>query len=155
MRRSPTISRRQFLGEASCAGISALPVLSTLLNLRLAGSVSAANAPGTDYRALVWRPFLGGGNDSYNMLVPREPSAYATYKTSRSSLALSPEQLIDLHPIDSVPFALHHRMPELATLREWERGFRGERWLAGRAGCKSKTGRGADQAAAAWTLLAF
>jgi uncharacterized protein (DUF1501 family) len=114
---SRLISRRRFLGEASCAGISALPVLSTLLNLRLAGSVAAATAPATEYRALVC-VLLGGGNDSFNMLVPRESSAYATYKNSRSNLALNPDQLIDIHPANAAPFALHHAMPELAQLFE-------------------------------------
>jgi uncharacterized protein (DUF1501 family) len=117
MGQTRILSRRRFLGEASCAGISALPVLSTLLNLRLAGSVAAATAPTGDYRALVC-VLLGGGNDSFNMLVPREASAYATYKASRSNLALNPDQLIDIHPTNSSPFALHHAMPELAQLFE-------------------------------------
>jgi uncharacterized protein (DUF1501 family) len=111
-----SLSRRRFLGEASCAAVSALPILSTLLHLRLAGSVAAA-APNPDYRALVC-VLLGGGNDSFNMLVPREPVAYAAYRDSRSNLALNPDQLIDIHPVNAPPFALHHRMPELAQLFE-------------------------------------
>lgn len=115
MSRSTKLSRRQFLGESSCAAVSALPILSTLLNLRLASSVAAASPSNTDYRALVC-VFLGGGNDSFNMLVPRESSAYAAYRDSRSDLALSPEELINIQPEGLPPFALHHRMPELAQL---------------------------------------
>lgn len=48
------ISRRQFIGEASCAGISATSLFSTLLTLRLANSLAAQSAPATtDYKALV------------------------------------------------------------------------------------------------------
>lgn len=116
MNKARTLSRRGFLGEASCAGISALPLLNTLLNLRLAGSVANAAVPANgEYRALVCI-LLGGGNDSFNMLVPQEATAYATYRASRSNLALAPEQLIGIQPLGGEPFGVHHRMPELAQL---------------------------------------
>lgn len=112
------ISRRQFLGEASCAGVSVLPLLNTLLGLRLSGTLAnAANAPASEYRAVVC-VMLGGGNDSFNMLVPREASAYAAYRASRSNLALPPEQLLEIHPTGLPAFGVHHRMPELAQLFE-------------------------------------
>lgn len=111
-----SLSRRRFLGETGCAALSALPILSTMLNLRMTSSMAAASAPSNgEYRALVC-VLLGGGNDSFNMLVPREASAYATYQASRSDLALPPEQLIDIQPVGLPKFALHHRMPELAQL---------------------------------------
>jgi uncharacterized protein (DUF1501 family) len=113
--RSP-VTRRRFLGEASCAAVSAVPVLNTLLNLSLAGRIAAAGGP-EDYRALVC-VFLAGGNDSFNMLVPREPSAYAQYAAARADLALPPAELIDIQPTGLPPFAVHHRMPELASLFE-------------------------------------
>lgn len=98
--------------------MSALPLLSTLLSLRLSGSIANAGVPpASDYRAVVC-VMLGGGNDSFNMLVPRDPSAYATYRASRSNLALPPEQLIDIHPTGLPTFGVHHRMPELADLFE-------------------------------------
>jgi uncharacterized protein (DUF1501 family) len=116
MSDSRKISRRRFFGESSCAAVSALPILSTMLNLRLASSVAAASTPpANEYRALVC-VLLGGGNDSFNMLVPREASAYANYQASRSDLALSPEELIDIQPVGQPKFALHHGMPELAQL---------------------------------------
>ena len=112
------LSRRRFLGQASCAAVSSIPLLSTLLNLKLAQDVAAVTAPVTgEYRALVCL-LLAGGNDSFNMLVPRDPAAYATYQTSRSNLALTPAQLIDIHPIGLPNFALHGAMPELANLFE-------------------------------------
>src|SRR3954462_5665619 len=104
------LSRRKFLGQASCAAVSSIPILNTLLSLRLAQDVAAVTAPPLgEYRALVCL-FLSGGNDSFNMLVPREPSAYATYQASRSNLALTPAQLIDIHPIGLPNFAVHGGM---------------------------------------------
>ena len=62
------MNRRRFLGQASCAGITALPALSTLVSLATTSAL-AADAPG-GYRALVCL-LLTGGNDSFNMLPPR------------------------------------------------------------------------------------
>lgn len=111
-------SRRQFLGQSSCAAISSIPVLNTLLNLSVTEKLSAVTAPANgEYRALVCL-FLSGGNDSFNMLVPRETSAYAQYQSTRSNLALSPGSLIDIHPTGQPTFAVHSGMPEVASLFE-------------------------------------
>ena len=110
--------RRQFLGQASCAAVSSIPVLNTLLNLSLAEKLSALTAPtGGEYRAVVCL-FLSGGNDSFNMLVPRETSAYAQYQATRSNLALAPASLIDIHPTGQNNYAVHGGMPEIAALFE-------------------------------------
>ena len=115
-REAKVFSRRRFLGQASCAAVGSVPILNTLLNLRLAEGLAAASAPAAgEYRALVCL-FLAGGNDSYNMLVPREPSAYAAYRASRAGLALTPAQLIDIHPMGLPDFAVHGAMPEVAGL---------------------------------------
>jgi uncharacterized protein (DUF1501 family) len=111
-------NRRQFLGQASCAAVSSIPVLNTLLNLSFAEKLSAVTAPANgEYRALVCL-FLSGGNDSFNMLVPRDPAAYSQYQASRSNLALAPGSLIDIHPAGLPDFAVHYRMPEVASLFE-------------------------------------
>ena len=118
MKSSHSVSRRTFLGQASCAAISSIPVLSTLLNLRLAEGVAAASTPySAPYKAMVCL-FLTGGNDSFNMLVPREATAYAAYKKSRANLALSAAQLIDIHPMGLPNFGVHSAMPEVAGLFE-------------------------------------
>jgi uncharacterized protein (DUF1501 family) len=110
------MTRRRFLGQANCAAISSIPVLNTILNLQVAERLAAVTAPAVnEYRALVCL-FLSGGNDSFNMLVPRDPPAYATYQSSRSNLALTPAQLIDINPVDLPNFAVHSGMPEIATL---------------------------------------
>ncbi len=117
-------SRRQFLGQASCAAISAIPLLNTLLNLRLCSSIASAAAPAAgEYRALVCI-FQSGGNDSFNMLTPYSgPSStaansYTEYATSRADLALAQNQLIQVTP-DNTPgrtFGVHGGMPNLANL---------------------------------------
>jgi uncharacterized protein (DUF1501 family) len=129
------ISRRRFLGQASCAGISALPILNTLMNLRMFTSVANAVTLPTseEYRALVCI-FFSGGNDSFNMLTPygvtgpggsNDTTYYTPYFNARSDLALSKSSLIELTPPDipagSVPpgsrtYGLHGAMPNLAGL---------------------------------------
>jgi len=81
---SPT--RRRFLGQSACAALSSVSILNTLLNLKMAGTAAAQQAP-TDYRTLVCI-FLHGGNDSFNWLVPRDAARHAIYSTSRGNLAL-------------------------------------------------------------------
>ena len=64
---SSPMTRRRFVGQAACAGISGIPLFSTLLNLSLAGRAAAdALRPSDDYRALVCL-FLTGGNDSFKI----------------------------------------------------------------------------------------
>lgn len=108
-------TRRRFLGEASCAAVSSIPVLSSLLNLAMTGKLAAAGDPG-GYRALVC-VFFSGGNDSFNMLSPYGGAPYAEYRASRADLALPSAQQIPIAP-DNTPgrtFGVHHRMPNLAA----------------------------------------
>ena len=113
-----TLTRRVFAGQLACAGMSWTPLLSTLLNLSLAGRAAADSlAPNSDYRALVCL-FLNGGNDSFNMLAPRSGLGYKEYKESRQELALSSTDFLPLgdaaanHP----ELGLHPGMPELKAL---------------------------------------
>ncbi len=117
-----TLTRRQFLGQAGCAGLSALPILSTLLNLKFAGSIaSAQTTPGSDYRALVCL-FLNGGNDSFNMLAPRGAAEYADYAAIRQDLALPQAALLPINPLNAAEvgrqLGVHPAMPELQQLFE-------------------------------------
>lgn len=115
--KSPLKSRRRFLGEASCASIGSTAFYSTLLNMRLTARAAAENLPsGNDYRATVCL-FLGGGNDSFNMLVPREEDEYQNYRATRDDLALAPENLLEItDPISNRKFGIHSGMPELQSL---------------------------------------
>ena len=89
-------SRRQFLGEASCAAVGSASLFSTLLNMRMTNSAAASNTDNDDYKALVCL-FLAGGNDSFNMLVPTGNEEYSEYKTIRSDLALAQGSLLPLN----------------------------------------------------------
>lgn len=117
-KRSP-LSRRRFLGEASCAGISTISLLNTLLNLELSGRLAQAQGPDNGYRAIVCL-FLGGGMDSFNLLVPRGNTEYAEYAAERANIALPQNQLLAINPTNNVGrvLGLHPGVPELQTLFE-------------------------------------
>ncbi|MES2706275.1 MAG: DUF1501 domain-containing protein [Verrucomicrobiota bacterium] len=110
-----SFSRRQFLGQANCALVSALPVMSTLMNLRMAGSAAAAEGDPEGFKALVCL-FLNGGNDSFNMLAPRG-AAYPEYATVRGSIALPDNAARAINPLNDAgrPLMVH---PSLAGLQE-------------------------------------
>lgn len=117
------MNRRRFLGQASCSAVSAIPILNTLLNLRLASSIANAAPPQPgEYRALVCL-FMSGGNDSFNMLSPLSgPSSTHTnsrteYENSRGNLALPLSGLHTINPLNTPgrTFAVHPSMPKLAA----------------------------------------
>ena len=117
MKDDKPISRRRFLGEASCAAVGSTALLSSLLQLRMTSTAAAQESGSDDYKALVCL-FLAGGNDSFNMLVPNNNDAYAEYKTTRDNIALDQG---DLLPIVSggqnyTEFGIHPSMPELQAL---------------------------------------
>jgi uncharacterized protein (DUF1501 family) len=112
------ISRRDFIGQASCAAVGSTAMLSSLLNLKLTGLLAAQNQPSTtDYKALVCL-FLAGGNDSFNMVVPRDSASYSDYRSIRADLALSSDQLLAMNHSD-VPgkqYGLHPSLTGMQTL---------------------------------------
>ena len=120
-------TRRRFLGQASCAAVSSIPLLNTLLNLKLASSIANAAPPAEgEYRAIVCL-FLSGGNDSYNMLSPSSgesstnANSFQEYKNSRGNLALVTEAgdpaslLIDPLNTPGRTFGVHPSMVNLAA----------------------------------------
>ena len=118
---SRSLTRRKFLGQASCAAVGSTALFSTLLNLRLANSLAAQTLPpadGTnDYRALVCL-FLAGGNDSFNMLVPTSTSEYQAYAQARGNLALARNSLLSITPgnLGGRTLGIHPSMPETRDL---------------------------------------
>jgi uncharacterized protein (DUF1501 family) len=108
--------RRRFLQSAAlAAGGLALAQLPG----RAVGQWLGGTAAFSDYRALVGI-FLFGGNDSFNMVVPRSDAEYAVYAASRQNLAIAQDSLLPIHPIGggSVQYGLHPAMSGLATLFE-------------------------------------
>ncbi|MEN3942241.1 DUF1501 domain-containing protein [Prosthecobacter sp. SYSU 5D2] len=118
---SPT--RRRFIGQSACSALSSVPVLNTLLNLKLAGRAAAQEAP-ADYRTLVCI-FLHGGNDSYNWLVPRDTDRHAIYSQTRSELALGLGDLRALNQ-DGGDGQLYGIHPSCAGLQEMFNGLGGD-----------------------------
>ena len=116
-----SLTRRKFLGQASCAAVGSTALFSTLLNLRLANSLAAQSAPPggdpDDYRALVCL-FLAGGNDSFNMLAPTSSGEYEAYAQVRGNLALARSSLLQIAPgnLGGRTLGLHPSMPELQSL---------------------------------------
>ena len=118
-------SRRQFLGETSCAAIGSTSVLSTLLNLTMANHAAAQGGFDGQRKALVCL-FLSGGCDTFNLLIPRDsPGGYDEYATSRSALAIPRNKLIPLNFTDNLgrSYGLH---PSCARLAEMFNGMGGD-----------------------------
>jgi uncharacterized protein (DUF1501 family) len=123
-------TRRDFLRGAACAGLGIASAGAMFGHLRLINSAMASPAtcpgypPVNDYKALVC-VFLTGGNDSFNLIVPRDASRYATYAASRGSMAIASNQLLPINAT-GVPgaeqYGVHPSVPELAGLFDAEHG---------------------------------
>lgn len=119
---TPLKTRRQFLGEASCASIGSASVLSSILNLKMANNAAAASLDNSgDCKSLVCI-LLAGGNDTFNMLVRRD-EGYAQYSAARSNLALSntgtTNRLIDLNQAtggDGNEYGVHPSCQNIANM---------------------------------------
>jgi len=112
------MNRRKFIGQAGCAAIGSTTLFSTLANLFMTNTLAAERHRfSNDYKALVCF-MLSGGNDSYNMLVPRSNTAYGEYSETRSDLALSQSSLLPLNPITSgsADFGIHPSMGDLQAM---------------------------------------
>lgn len=117
-------SRRDFLGRLGmgCAALGATSILSSITNLGLLNAAASANLPAfpmpptNDYRALVCI-MLSGGNDSYNMLVPKGNDEYNDYAASRTNMALQQSELLTINPTnpDGKVYGLH---PSLVNCRD-------------------------------------
>ena len=64
--------------------------------------------------------FLFGGNDSWNMVVPRTDAEYNAYAQSRQNLAIPQAQLLPLNALNGngALYGLHPSMPGVASLFE-------------------------------------
>lgn len=120
MSRKRSISRRQFLGQASCAAIGSTAFLSTALNLGMINTAAARPhilTNGGDYKAMVCI-LLAGGADSFNMIVPQETSEFSDYQAVRGSLALDADDLLTVNPSNTPgrSFGIHNGMTRVRDL---------------------------------------
>jgi uncharacterized protein (DUF1501 family) len=105
-----SISRRQILHSGlSSAALASLPVT----------QVYGQSSGFADYKALVC-VFLLGGNDSFNMLVPRSLAEYNAYALSRQNLAIAQADLLPINPFnpDGSEYGLHPSMTGVRSLFE-------------------------------------
>jgi len=111
----PKFNRRDFLMASSAAASTAFGSTPGLAYSQIVGG----GAPFNDYRALVC-VFLFGGNDSFNMLVPRSNAEYNVYAQSRQNLAIDQQDLLAINPLtsDGVQYGLHPSMSSLQSLFE-------------------------------------
>ncbi len=112
------VDRRELLRRCACAAVGGAG-LSALGRLELLQAAAAAQGPYTDYKALVC-VFLFGGNDSFNMVVPRDGTPYADYAAARQALAVPAANLVPISPQNPLPsgYGFHPSCPELASLFE-------------------------------------
>ena len=74
--------------------------------MNAASIANSSTLLGGDYKALVCI-LLSGGNDSHNMLIPREQGEYQHYATSRSQVAIPRDTILSLNGSN---FGLHPAM---------------------------------------------
>ena len=107
------MNRRDFLKTGSAAAAATLAATPGLTYGQMVGGA----APFGNYRALVC-VFMFGGNDSFNMVVPRSDAEYDVYLNSRQNMAVAKEDLLAINPItsDGVDYGLHPSMSSLQQL---------------------------------------
>ncbi|HEX5624749.1 MAG TPA: hypothetical protein VFX48_01930, partial [Saprospiraceae bacterium] len=107
-----TISRRKFVGQVSCAALGYSTLLNSLINLKGINALAASNSfLDPEYKALVCL-MLGGGNDSFNMLVPMSNKEHSDYSKIRSNLAIPKAELLPI-TVTNTPgrtFGIHPAM---------------------------------------------
>src|SRR5205085_7807795 len=119
------VSRRDFIRQAACAAVGTAAMTAAIRDLRFMNA-AVAQSNVTDYKALVCI-FLGGGNDSNNLIIPTITSEYNNYAAIRtpvlaipqgSILKLDNEGSVDYTPLnfDGHSYGLHPACPELRTL---------------------------------------
>ena len=107
------VNRRYFLKAGSAAtAFAACPGAAFSQGI-------GTSAPFPDYKAMVC-VFLFGGNDSFNMVVPRSNAEYNVYAASRQNLAVPQADLLPINPLtsDGVQYGLHPSMPGMQALFE-------------------------------------
>jgi uncharacterized protein (DUF1501 family) len=112
------LNRRHFIRQFGLAALGTTVSTVQCSICRAMGSAFLNNsAADDDYKALVCF-FLTGGNDSYNMLIPRGNAEYGEYATTRSNLAIPQEDMLPIYPQtpDGKTYGLHPSMPGIQQL---------------------------------------
>ena len=114
------INRREFLrgsgaGAAVTAALAAYPY-------PVVSQTIGTSTPFPDYKALVC-VFLIGGNDSFNVLIPRSNAEYNVYAASRQNMSVPQADLLAINPLtpDGADYGLHPMMGDVQALFESSR----------------------------------
>ncbi len=114
-------TRRRFLRQAGLAALGYSTVGSSIfkLNALNAAALSNSSVMNDDYKALVCL-FKSGGNDSFNMLMPRGNAEYNEYATTRSNLAIPQNEILAINPLtsDGKQYGVHPSMSGVQQLFE-------------------------------------
>ncbi len=105
------------MGSLPCLALGTSTVYNSLINLKAMNAIiGSTSTAGNDYKALVCLQ-LSGGNDSFNMLIPRGATEYSEYAEVRSNLAIAQDQILPINPdvTDGREFGLH---PSLTGLKD-------------------------------------
>lgn len=94
------MNRRNFLRKSIYTALGGVGLYTAMGNLKLLEAAVSRYGPSafSDYKALVC-VFMFGGNDSFNMVVPRSATQYAQYAGARATLALAQSNLLPLTPL--------------------------------------------------------
>jgi uncharacterized protein (DUF1501 family) len=100
IKSSSSLSRREFLRQAACAAVGTAAMTSAIRDLRFMNA-AVAQSNINDYKALVCI-FLGGGNDSNNLIIPTITSEYNNYATIRTPVLAIPQgSILPISPLNS------------------------------------------------------
>ena len=118
--------QRSLMAAAGSTAFAMLPAKMALAQSTLAGGSLLRGTPG--YKALVCI-YLYGGNDSVNMVIPRDTAGYSAYRERRkgndevnhpSNLAVPLANLLPLNPtqgpVNGGQYGLHPAMPGIKTM---------------------------------------
>lgn len=114
-------SRRKFLGQASCVGMGYITMMNSIFNLRALNAAAISNLVPTpqnnDYKALVCI-MQSGGNDSFNMLIPKSTAKYNEYAATRTNLAIPQSDVlaINANTSDGHSYGVHPSMSGVQNL---------------------------------------
>ena len=108
------------MGSLPCLALGTSTLYNSLINLKAMNTIiGSTSTAGDDYKALVCVQ-LSGGNDSYNMLIPRGNVEYSEYANVRSNLAVPQDQILPINPeiTDGRDFGLHPSMTGIRDIFE-------------------------------------
>lgn len=111
-------TRRNFLKQATMGtfGLGFSNPVASMLNLKKLGALLGPKPPFSDYKAMVYF-FLHGGNDGFNMVMPKTGTAYDDYVNTRTNLALSnDENNGGMLPIGNGDFGIHPSFSDIQAM---------------------------------------